>query len=251
MTGWIELEGLDNLRDLGGTPGRDGLVRPGCLWRSDNLQDLTAADVSMLRELGLTDVIDLRSWFEVDKEGPTPLTGTDWVAVHWHSLVPESQGLPDAAIPLPSDAGDLPTDPIAASYLTYITERPGAIVRSMRRIANAEGAALVHCAAGKDRTGTVIALTLSALGVDRDIVIGDYSLTTQRIGRVVARMRRAPSYRGHMDQTPDEAYHARPEVMEQVLDTVDTQWGGVDRLLAAMGWTLDDQERLVRRLIAG
>ena len=62
MRQWIELDGVANLRDLGGLPTGDGrTVRSGRLLRSDNLQDLTRADIDRLLELGLTDVIDLRS----------------------------------------------------------------------------------------------------------------------------------------------------------------------------------------------
>lgn len=251
MTSWIELVGLDNLRDLGGLRTSEGAeIVPGRLWRSDNLQTLTDADVARVRALGLTDVVDLRSGFEIRTEGPTPLTGQDWVTYHWHSLVLEEDGqLPDAAVPLPEDASTLLEDPIAASYLGYVTERPRAIVDAMRVVGTAPGAALVHCAAGKDRTGTVIALTLSALGVPRAEVVADYALTTERIGSVVERMRRARSYTGRLDDVPLETFHARPEVMESLLGVIDGVWGGVHPLLLTMGWTDDDQRALENRLL--
>ena len=71
---WIELEGAVNVRDVGGLPTVDGrTTRPGVLLRSDNLQDLSAADVTRLvDELGLRTVVDLRSTGEVHLEGPTP-----------------------------------------------------------------------------------------------------------------------------------------------------------------------------------
>ena len=62
---WIELDGLVNLRDVAGIPTTDGrVVAAGRLLRSDNLQSLTPADVDALLELGLTDVVDLRSDYE-------------------------------------------------------------------------------------------------------------------------------------------------------------------------------------------
>lgn len=250
MTTWIDLDGLFNLRDLGGMPAGDAHVQPGRLWRSDNLQSLTADDVVKLRSLGLSDVIDLRSGFERRTEGPTPLTGESWVSHHWHSLLAESDDdLPDAAVPLPTDVGELVSDPIAASYLGYITERPAAIVASMRVTANAEGAALVHCAAGKDRTGTVIALTLGAVGVAPEIIVADYALTTERIAMVVGQMRKADSYTGRLDDVPMHLFHARPEVMEAVLGVIDELWGGMEPLLRTMGWTDDDQRALENRLL--
>ena len=72
---WIELDGLVNMRDLGGLPTRDGgRTASGRLIRSDNLQDLTDADVARLvDELGVSDIIDLRAEVEVHLEGPGPL----------------------------------------------------------------------------------------------------------------------------------------------------------------------------------
>ena len=68
---WIDLEGLANLRDVGGIPMTDGgQIAAGRLLRSDNLQALTPADIDRLLEIGLTDVVDLRSEYEVESEGP-------------------------------------------------------------------------------------------------------------------------------------------------------------------------------------
>ena len=72
---WIELDGAVNVRDLGGLPTSDGgAIVPGRLLRSENLQELSAGDVSRLvDEIGLTTVVDLRSTNEVAVEGPAPL----------------------------------------------------------------------------------------------------------------------------------------------------------------------------------
>ena len=71
---WIDLDGLANLRDVGGMPTSDGgVITAGRLLRSDNLQALTTTDIDRLLELGLSDVVDLRSEYEVESEGPGPL----------------------------------------------------------------------------------------------------------------------------------------------------------------------------------
>ena len=85
---WIELDGLANLRDVGGLPTVDGAaIAAGRLLRSDNLQALTEADVRELRRLGLTDVVDLRSDYEREHEGPGPLAATG-IVHHPLSLFP-------------------------------------------------------------------------------------------------------------------------------------------------------------------
>ena len=83
---WIELDGVVNMRDVGGLPTTDGgVVSTGRLLRSDNLQDLTESDVEALEQLGVTDVVDLRSNVELTLEGPGPLTARD-LTHHHHSL---------------------------------------------------------------------------------------------------------------------------------------------------------------------
>ena len=87
---WIDLDGLANLRDVGGMPTTDGgQITAGRLLRSDNLQALTTTDIDRLLELGLSDVVDLRSEYEVESEGPGPLAGQPEVQIHQHSLFRE------------------------------------------------------------------------------------------------------------------------------------------------------------------
>src|SRR5215472_12384565 len=88
---WIELDGAVNARDLGGLPTQDGgRIAAKALLRSDNLQDLSQADVAKLvGAIGLSTVIDLRSTQEVESEGPSPLDAVPSVA-HLHlSVLPE------------------------------------------------------------------------------------------------------------------------------------------------------------------
>ena len=88
---WIDLDGLVNMRDLGGLPTRDGgRTASGRLIRSDNLQDLTDADVvRLVDELGVSDVVDLRTGTELHLEGPGPLRRVEALTHHHHSLIPE------------------------------------------------------------------------------------------------------------------------------------------------------------------
>jgi protein-tyrosine phosphatase len=86
---WIELDGLVNMRDLGGLPTRDGgRTASGRLIRSDNLQDLTDADVThLVHAVGVSDIIDLRTEVEVHLEGPGPLRRVESLTHHHHSLI--------------------------------------------------------------------------------------------------------------------------------------------------------------------
>src|SRR3954451_18566241 len=89
---WIELEGVVNIRDMGGLPTADGRrIRPGVLIRSANLSFITEADVARLvNELGVRRVLDLRSDVEVRNSEPGLLRGRDGVTFHHLSLYPDT-----------------------------------------------------------------------------------------------------------------------------------------------------------------
>ena len=253
---WIDLEGAVNVRDVGGLPTVDGRsTRPGVLLRADNLQGLTPADVQRLTgELGVRTVLDLRTGREVDEEGPGPLRATD--VVHHHvSLIPEPPGEPaeqeiDRAVPhRPDRAGATPTD-MTGYYVGYLEDAPQALARALRLLADpATGPALVHCAAGKDRTGVVVAVALSLAGVHREAVVADYARSAERIDGVLERLRATRTYGPSLADTSADAIRPVPGSMERFLDHVDREYGGPHGLAMAVGVEEETVARLAARLV--
>jgi len=256
---WIDLEGLANLRDLGGIPTVDGgRIVPGRLLRSDNLQTLTDRDIEELLRRGLTDVIDLRSDFEVENEGPGPLTQVPSVRIHQHSLFREwregvgeqkpderPEVVPEEALPWIDLAPSVQTEhPVASHYLSYLSDRPDSVLAALREIGNAEGAALVHCAAGKDRTGTVVAMALLLAGADRDAVVDDYAASSERMQAIVDRLLVTVTYADNLRDRPLSTHLTYPETMRAFLDYVDNEYGSVEVMLGRMGWTEADTKQL-------
>jgi protein tyrosine/serine phosphatase len=238
---WLRLEGVDNVRDVGGLPLREGgTTRAGVLLRSASLQYLTPADVMRLvDEVGLRLVLDLRTPEEIERYGSTALTdaGVETVPL---TLIGESRNY------LPETGDD--TDPLLRNYLGYLADHPANVVAAVRRLAAADaGPALVHCAAGKDRTGTVVALVLDAVGVERDAVVADYALSSEQIETMFRRWTTASGDPMPEDLTP---HHPRAEVMETVLARLDEQHGGAAGWLAANGLTDEELERLRERFTA-
>ena len=234
---WLALDGLDNVRDVGGLPLHSGgTTRSGVLLRSASLRDVTASDVAhLVDEFGLTLVLDLRTPREIDRDGPTALAaaGVETVAL---TFISEDRNW------LPETGDD--TDPLLRNYLGYLTDHPDNVVHAVRRLAGA-GPALVHCAAGKDRTGTLVALVLDAVGVQRDAVVADYVLSAER---VEAMFRRWTTTAGQPMPADLSAHLPRAEVMAAVLARLDEEHGGAAGWLLAHG--LDDEEltRLRQRL---
>jgi protein tyrosine/serine phosphatase len=256
---WIALQGAANVRDLGGLPLRGGgTTAPGVLLRADNLQGLTARDVHRLvGDLGVRAVVDLRTAVEVELEGPGPLVGEERVQIRHRSLMPEVGARTDVALDgtLPWQGREFENDRgesgAVQAYLSYLLDRPDSVVGALRDVADASGAVVVHCAAGKDRTGMVCALALEMVGVQRAAVIADYVATGERIEPLLARLRASPTYAADLEGRPTESHRPRAETMDRALELVDERYGGAAGWLASHGFEAADADALRRRLVDG
>jgi protein-tyrosine phosphatase len=241
---WLALEGLDNVRDVGGLPLRGGgQTRSGVLLRSASLHYVTPGDVEHLVDvLGLKLVLDLRTPREVDRDGPTAVARAG-VETVWLSFLAEN------GEPLPEADDDL--DPMVHNYLGYLSQRGENVVRAVRRLAAPDaGPALVHCAAGKDRTGVLVALVLDAVGVQRPAVLADYVLSAEQVPAMFRRWTTAAGEPMPADLTP---HLPRVEVMATVLARLDAEHGageagGAAGWLRANGLDDADLDRLRGRL---
>ncbi|MCD5346751.1 tyrosine-protein phosphatase [Agromyces sp. H3Y2-19a] len=238
----IPVPGTYNFRDVGGLPARTGRVRDGVLYRSDGLFRLGDAGKAELRELGVGIVIDLRD----DNEA--------------RSMPDDLDGLDVEVLRLPVFEGSGASQGMAgisleALYDRIVTQHAGVVVAALREIASAgERSVIVHCTAGKDRTGIVVALALLAVGVDREAVIDDYARTEANLAgewlegmvAVIAKygVPDTPELRTLMGGSPREA-------IEGVLDTVERAHGSVREYLLASGLGLGDLAGLERLLIDG
>jgi protein-tyrosine phosphatase len=235
---------LQNIRDVGGLRTVDGhAVRHGVLYRSDAPR---RGDESP----GLTSwppkhVVDLRSAREAGF-GPHPLSG-DGTAVTRLSLLPMAG---------PMDMAREPEERTLASLYAHMVERSGSLIATVVGIvANATGPVLVHCAAGKDRTGLTIALLLASVGVEQQEILRDYRLTEQNLDGIVSRivssrprherdvLREALTVRrAHLMRAPAEA-------MGQVLDELAAGSGGIAGWLQTHGASVVDLRHLESRLV--
>ena len=252
---WIELDGAVNVRDLGDLPTEDGQKTARArLLRADNLQELTAADVAKLvRDIGVTTVVDLRSSNELAAAGPAPLDAVAGVRHARHPVLPEVGSNTDmaaAALLTRRDQDDsrYPRDPICGHYLGYLEDRPDQVVGALRSIACSRGAALVHCAAGKDRTGVVVALALTVAGVPPQAVVSDYAASGERTEAIMDRLRRSRLYARDINSRPADLHRPRAETMTAFLEQMDARYGGVVSWLTDHGFSGDDLSLLRAKL---
>jgi len=173
----LDLAGTHNFREVA-----PGVLTPGMLYRSDALHRLTREGRRKLRRLGIRQVIDLRSAFDRRIGGRDRLRGTGATRVS-----------------VPIDGAPRTFDPrtltLQTVYETVLSRHQGDLGRIIRTVASTDGPVLVHCTAGKDRTGLVVALILTALDIDRDIILTDYAATAANLSgewteRMLRKMRR-------------------------------------------------------------
>lgn len=217
----LDVPGTYNFREVA-----PGSLTPGQLYRSDALHRLTRAGRRRIRELGIGEVIDLRSAFDRRVGGRDRLRGTGAVRL---------------SIPIdgaPRRRTDITGITLSNVYRIILSRHQQVLGRVIREIAAAEGPVLVHCTAGKDRTGLVVALTLSALGIDRDIILADYAATAANLAgewtqRMVGKARR---FRVHLtDDLLVILGSSPPEVLADALDGIDREYGGIGAYLEGAG----------------
>ncbi|HEX6855219.1 MAG TPA: tyrosine-protein phosphatase [Streptosporangiaceae bacterium] len=255
---WIELDGAVNVRDLGGLPTTDGgKIAEGRLLRSDNLDGLTAADVHRLvTELGLATVVDLRSTQEHAAAPAGPLTAVGSVRHVRFSLLPEMGVLadtPGATMVVRAEQAleRCPADIRAGFYLGYLADRPDQVVGALRSVSASPGPALVHCAAGKDRTGVIVAMALSVAGAEPDAISADYAASAERIDAILGRLRGQAAYSEGVEKVTTVDHTPRAETMDAFQATLAAQYGGAEGWLAGHGFGAAEAAALRARLRDG
>ncbi len=217
-----------NFRDLGGLPGADGrIVHHGRLYRSDSLHRLTEAEGEHLAALGIRTVLDLRRPAEIERDGRIPdLPGLAYFNLHpahreWHSGgYDESAG---------------PHRFLADRYLDMAEEGIEGFGAALRLISDADRAPLVmHCFAGKDRTGVLAALTLALLGVPQADIMADYAASEAAQAPIAAVIRREATGEP-VPVPPDHFLACPPEAMGLFLTELSARFGSVHGYARAAG----------------
>lgn len=236
----IALQGSTNFRDIGGYATRSGATtRWKRLYRSDALARLTDDDIMVLTPLQMATLIDLRSAQELETSGPSRLVSEYGVAHRHMPFLPESTNS--------IDPENIP--PLSELYVLMV-ERGAPTIRTVfdALADNTTYPAVVHCTAGKDRTGVTIALLLRTLGVSDEVIVADYALTDGYLAEGIERLR-AAGLGEQYSRVPPALLRAHAETMAGFLATVDARFGGTDKLLADVGVLPGTQEEIRQHLL--
>lgn len=235
----LTLEGSANFRDLGGLLTGDGQrVRNRFVYRSDALHGLTAADMVQFSALRIALLVDLRSNAEIERSGPSPL-------VAGGSRVLHAPIIREAGAPRDLDP-ETRMEILYGHMLDGGRDSFGEIFTALAQGDNLP--AVIHCAAGKDRTGVTVALLLRLLGVLDEAIVLDYALTDRNMARLIERLELSGGAADGVTYPP-HFMRAAPETMEAFLAALDGVWGSANAYLTEAGVAPDHIATLRLRLL--
>jgi protein tyrosine/serine phosphatase len=246
MTRRLAWDGCDNVRDLGGLPTEDGgETRRGAVVRSDNVRNLTVVGWRALVEHGVRTVVDLR--FEQERAGDPPGEPPAEVGVVHSPFL--AGWTPEEGEELRARVDPLePASRVRETYFHQLAASRENAAHVVAAIANApEGAVLVHCMGGKDRTGMLAALLLRLAGVSAETIADDYYESEANLAHLTQRW---------IDGGEDEAGRARRawlapisrEGMISVIEKLEERYGSVEEYLLGGGATAEELARVRARL---
>jgi protein-tyrosine phosphatase len=242
MSGRLEIDGTHNFRDVGGYPASGGTTRCGQLYRSDSLAGVTATGAADLAALRIGVVVDLRSALERSQDhSRSVLPGAVhvWLPIHGGSR----SSLVDAD-------GVFSLEQL---YRQVLDDSAWTIAAAVSVIADSGSApVLVHCTAGKDRTGLVVALALEAAGVDRTAVVADYTQSALNLDGAWMNQALSALVSGGVPISPAlfEALGGSPDhAMSGLLAGLDEQYGSVVGYLMVHGFLAESVEKLREKLV--
>ncbi len=247
----VRLASADNFRDVTGPDAAyvaaDGTpLRRGVVYRSNELQ-LSHADAATIAGLGVTAVYDLRSAHEVEAHPDVEVPGATWHHV-------EVGGIP--MFELEDLTSREAADEVMRHLYRSFVEAPearAAFGRLLRHIADAEGATLFHCAAGKDRTGWAAALLLHVAGADDATILEDYLLTNTFSS--ATREKYLGLVREHLGEEKVSVFEVamvvRDDYLQEAHDAADAAYGSREGYLRdGLGLDDDTVDRLRARMRA-
>lgn len=221
MTRKIPFEAIENFRDFGGYAAGDRQLKRGRLYRSAHQAEATEADLEALAALGLAVIVDLRRPGERQRNPSRRWDGFGARVIENHT----EKGDEDVWLKFIAQADENP-EAFGRYMVDYYRDAPyvdrhiDLYSRYFKALAEVDGPVLIHCAAGKDRTGILAALTHHLAGVHEDDILADFLLTND----VERFQRRAPLMAAHIEsmtgrRLPDEILHMAMGVEAHYLDT--------------------------------
>jgi len=248
---FVYLPNLANLRDAGGHPiaNSTSVVRSKHIFRSADPSLCTSDEIQFMHEkLGIEHIFDLRSGPEFEKQGPEVVAGFDdrvksysatingpkKIYRHWTPAFQNEDYSPESIALRFRDYGAEDSKGFVRAYREILLHAGPSYAKILRQLARADsGGVLLHCTAGKDRTGVIVAIVLTLLGVPRSQICEEYQLTETgleyRRPLLLEKLMASGAFEGEDGmQAALRMSGARAESMLGTLEMIDEKWGSVE-----------------------
>ncbi|MFZ1755649.1 MAG: tyrosine-protein phosphatase [Caldilineaceae bacterium] len=239
-------DGCYNVRDLSGLPlAAGGQIHPAALIRSDILSRLSAAGRQALIDYGVGTVIDLRTPAQVAEEPSAFAPGHPQPGQpHYHILSLENRN-----VSVINRIDNAPSQ--AEKYCLTVDYCQPEVAEIVRAVAEAQtGGVLIHCHAGKDRTGIVIALLLGLVGVTDEAIAADYAASEERLWPLFRQMEAAAADDpAQLTALQHKIPTALPQTIQTLLTHLRIRYDSIRGYLLAAGVTEDELARIEHRLV--
>ncbi|KAL9070630.1 MAG: hypothetical protein Q9157_005745 [Trypethelium eluteriae] len=258
---FITVPGIANFRDIGGTPiSTSTKVSSGVLFRSADPSNVTQAGLVKLKDLGVTHYFDLRSTIEIERDAwnagqsadpETGVEGTRKIGIkrYWAPVFAGDDYSPEKIALRYRQYAREGTEGFSHAYADILRAGAPSFSNIFMHLANVPSPCLIHCTAGKDRTGVFVALLLSLLGCSDETVAGEYALTEQGLAEkksiFLARLLQTEALKGDQEGA-ENMVGARAANMLATLVMLREEYGSVEDYLKNMCNLTDRDIRNIR-----
>lgn len=218
------MKGIANFRDLGGYACNGGMTKWGVFFRSTSLHKAVEEDVAIMKRVGISRILDLRYPGEREEKPDVPVKGAEWMGISLLGTIPVED--------LDVNDEEEDTKTLINMYRQIIASSRAEIKDSVQAMIQAEGPALFHCAAGKDRTGILAMLLLGAVGVSREDIIADYEMSHHYIRSFT-----------------EDISGSHGSNMQKLFDEIVEEWGSVTGFLQECGISQKELSRLNEKFV--
>lgn len=218
----LALQGASNFRDLGGYPTADGrTTRWRHIFRSNHLGHLTPEDIDVVRALGVRSAFDFRG----AEERTAGICVVDEIAVHSLPIEPTVVAALRAELAKGALTAPVALELMRGSYRNYVRHATHSFRALFGHLLEDRAPLVIHCTAGKDRTGFASALILHALGVPDDVIAEDYLLTNRHYKRDVSSVSDLPA------DVLDAIGSVNASYLEAAFQAIDSEYGDIEAYL--------------------
>jgi protein-tyrosine phosphatase len=242
MSRQLVLEGCLNVRDIGGYPTLDGKVtRWKVILRADNLDKLPPASQQQLVDYGVRTVIDLRDHWETEQfpnvfENSATMSYVKRPLLGTQSIYQKTEHVAS----------------LSSKYNIILDDCQNQINAIIEAIADSNpGCTIIHCSAGKDRTGLITALLLSLANVDGETIAEDYSLSEVLLIERIQEWRRQALEAGRDMNLVERDIGSKRETMLETLEYLHKRWSNIDTYLEQCGISATRINQIRTKLLAG